>query len=59
MKLAKERPAWAEIYYQPWKRFNLLVRRPGSSRGDPIRLPGRKVHLTMTLAVTVISSPRG
>lgn len=31
-----------------------VVRRMNSSRGDPIRLPGRKVHLTMTLAVTVI-----
>lgn len=55
MKLARARPDWARMYYQPWKRFNLVVRRLASSRGNPIRLPGRKVHLTMTLAVTVIA----
>jgi len=57
MKIAAERPEWGKKYYQSWKRFNLVVRRLNSSRGEPIRLPGRRVHLTMTLSVTVIDSP--
>lgn len=56
MKLAKERPDWGAMYYQPWKRFNLVARRLGSSRGE-VRQPGRRVHLTMTLDVTVIEGP--
>lgn len=53
MQLAKANPDWAAMYYQPWKRFNLVVRRLRSSRG-PIRQPGRRVRLTMTLWVTVV-----
>lgn len=53
MQLAKTDPEWAAMNYQPWKRFNLVVRRQRSSRGL-IRQPGRRVHLTMTLWVTVV-----
>lgn len=53
MQLAASNPAWAEMYYPHWKRFNLIVRRLRSSRGS-IRQPGRRVRLTMTLWVTVV-----
>jgi hypothetical protein len=53
VQLAETHPDWAAKYYQPWKRFNLVVRRLRSSRGH-VRQPGRRVRLTMTLWVTVV-----
>jgi hypothetical protein len=55
MKLAAERPGWAATFYPPSIRFDIVVRRIGWSRRTPLRSPGRKVHLTMTIWVTVLT----
>jgi hypothetical protein len=55
MKLANQRPDWARMHYPPSIRFDLVAKRVGWSRGTPMKRPGRRVHLTMTLWVTVLN----
>jgi len=54
MQLAERRPDWAAMYYQPWRRFNLVVRRIRTSRGPFAPVRRRRQELTMTIAVTVV-----